>query len=70
VLDFEGIEYYLNAHFKGQLVSLHKVVERAHGSLKLCNLSPTDRASFRLSGLDGCLCIVPTLSDALAQPSQ
>jgi hypothetical protein len=61
VLDFQGVEFLPNAQFMGKMDPPHKNLERAGGSLVLCNVSSPDLEIFRVSKLDSYLRIVPTL---------
>jgi anti-sigma B factor antagonist len=63
VLDFGNIEFVTWAAFKGRLIALRRKVERAGGSLKMCNLHPTTMTSFRISSLDRVFNIYCTLEE-------
>jgi anti-anti-sigma factor len=65
VLDFGNVEFIPWAAFKGKLLSLQRKVQRAGGSLKMCNLHPSIMESFRICSLDRVLVIYPTLEEAL-----
>ena len=64
ILDFQGVEPCLPASFEAKLVALHMQVERAGGTLKLCNLSPSIQDQFSSNRLIEVFHIFPTPEDA------